>query len=327
MRIFRSLLAAALAALALTACSTTPEAPTTGSSGGEGQFPVTIKTAFGDVTVPKQPQRVVALGWSDAETALALGVQPVGAADWLAVGKDGLGPWVTEKYTTAPKMLGTQEIDLEALAALSPDLILDTKASGKEERQEQLAKLGVPVVGIPTGAEAYLTSWRDQLDMIGKAVGKTERAAQLKADLEGKFKEAAEDHPKFKGASVVVGVRNADAYAAYIKGAGRVDFMTELGFTNSPAIEALKTTGFSVKVSAEQLTLLDANLTVMQAIGDTAAVVKADPLFQAVPSVKAGRSVLLEDRQVSQAFSSNSVPGLAWALDKTVPLFAAALDR
>jgi iron complex transport system substrate-binding protein len=35
----------------------------------------------------------VALGWSDAETALALGVQPVGASDWLAFGGEGVGPW------------------------------------------------------------------------------------------------------------------------------------------------------------------------------------------------------------------------------------------
>ena len=50
-------------------------------AGSGGAFPVTVETAFGDVEIPEEPQRVVALGWSDAETALALGVQPVGASD------------------------------------------------------------------------------------------------------------------------------------------------------------------------------------------------------------------------------------------------------
>jgi iron complex transport system substrate-binding protein len=44
-------------------------------AGSGGAFPVTVGTAFGDVEIPEEPQRVVALGWSDAETALALGVQ------------------------------------------------------------------------------------------------------------------------------------------------------------------------------------------------------------------------------------------------------------
>ncbi|GAA3687982.1 hypothetical protein GCM10022267_88410 [Lentzea roselyniae] len=206
----------------------------------EDQFPVTITTAFGDVTVPKRSQRIVALGWSDADTALALRVQPVGAADWPAVGGNGLSPWVTEMYSTAPRMLGTQEVDLEALAGLSPGLILDTKSGGKKERYDQLAAPGVPVVGMPQGARAHLTSWRDQLDFIGHAVGRADRAKQLRGEIEAKFEKTSGAHPAFQGAKVVVGVRNADSYAAYVTRAGRVGFMCELSFTNSPAIEALK---------------------------------------------------------------------------------------
>src|SRR5690625_5347453 len=47
---------------------------------------VTIDTKFGKVEVAEQPTRVVALGWGDAETALALGVEPIGASDWLDFG-------------------------------------------------------------------------------------------------------------------------------------------------------------------------------------------------------------------------------------------------
>jgi iron complex transport system substrate-binding protein len=97
------------ATLALTACGAGSEKGTGGdgaSGGSGGAFPVTVETAFGEVTVDKEPTRVVALGWSDAETALALGVQPVGASDWLGVGVggDGLGDWVEDGYDEAPEI-------------------------------------------------------------------------------------------------------------------------------------------------------------------------------------------------------------------------------
>src|SRR3978361_406368 len=78
-----------------------------GSSGSSGAFPVTVGTAFGDVRVAAAPKRVVALGWGDAETALALGVQPVGASDWLAFGGEGVGPWAAGLYDAAPTIIDT----------------------------------------------------------------------------------------------------------------------------------------------------------------------------------------------------------------------------
>src|SRR3712207_1067317 len=78
-------------------------------SGSGDAFPVTVETAFGAVEVPEEPQRVVALGWSDAETALALGVQPVGASDWLGFGGEGVGPWAEGRYDEAPEIIETLE--------------------------------------------------------------------------------------------------------------------------------------------------------------------------------------------------------------------------
>ena len=84
--------------MVLAGCSS-PASQERGGDRGSGSWePVTVSTAFGDVTIPEKPRRVVALGWGDAEVALALGVQPVGAADWLGVGGDGLGPWGERRY-------------------------------------------------------------------------------------------------------------------------------------------------------------------------------------------------------------------------------------
>ncbi|MEW2360225.1 iron-siderophore ABC transporter substrate-binding protein [Spirillospora sp. NPDC029432] len=328
-RRLRGLLAASLMLTALaTGCAADGAEPAAGSGGDAGgTFPVTLKTEFGDVTVPKRPQRVVALGWSDAETALALGVEPVGTADWLEVGGDGLGPWVTAKYTKPPAKLGTLEVNMEAVAKLNPDLILDTRSDGTKARYDRLKELGVPVVGIPPGAKAYLTSWEDQLDLVGKALGRTAEAAKLRAGLDAKFAQAKKDNPGFAGKTVAAGVRAPDSYGAYVNGDGRVEFLRKLGFVNAPKIQALAKDSFSITFSNERMELLDADVTLMFPIRGDAQQIADDPLYKAVPSVKDGRSVLLRDKNVSDAFSSASAPGMAYALDKVVPLLAEAVEK
>ena len=322
-------LAAVFAALALLAgCGSEPTAGDGDAPAAGNPLSVTVPTAFGDVTIPEPPERVVALGWSDAETALALGVEPVGAADWLAVGGDGLGPWVPQSYTTPPTILGTLEVDLEAVAALEPDLILDTRAIGTRDRYDWLAQLGVPVVGVPAGGENYLTTWRDQLRMVGAALGRGEQAARLVADLEQRFADARAQNPQLEGATVVTGARNSlGGYGAYIQGSGRMQFMNELGMVLAPQIAELPAEGFSTPISRELMSLLDADVTVMQSIGEDATEIESDPLWQAVPSVAAGRGVLLSDRDVSQAFSAASVQGWTYALDHTLPRLADAAAK
>ncbi|MFC7740165.1 hypothetical protein ACFQXA_03155 [Nocardiopsis composta] len=50
---------------------------------------MTVETVHGAVEIPSKPANVVALGWSDAEAALALGVQPAGLSDWQGYGGKG----------------------------------------------------------------------------------------------------------------------------------------------------------------------------------------------------------------------------------------------
>ncbi|MEU6132517.1 iron-siderophore ABC transporter substrate-binding protein [Saccharopolyspora sp. NPDC047091] len=315
------------ALLIVAGCSPAPTAPG-GTDGDDGWAPVTVSTAFGEVTIPKRPQRVVTLGWGDAEVALALGVQPVGTADWLGVGGDGLGEWVQHRYEPAPPpMLGTLEVNMERLAGLAPDLILDTRASGARDRYDQLSGLGVPVVSIPEGAEQYTTSWQQQLDLIGTALGKQQEARRLRDDLDAKFARAAQEHPEFVGASTVVGARTVRGFGAYRAGTSRVDFMQALGFRNSPRVQELATSAFSVPISQERLDLLDADLTVMTTIGYDPQDLIGDPLYRSVPSARAGRDVVFTDQVMSQSFASATVVGTSYALDRVVPLFAAAMNR
>ena len=294
------------------------------SSGSGGAFPVTVETAFGPVEVAEEPQRVVALGWSDAETALALGVQPVGASDWLAFGGEGVGPWAEGRYDEAPEIIETLEPSLEAVAALEPDLILDTRSPATQERHDALNSIA-PTIGQPEGVGAYLTTWQQQLDLVGQALGREEQAAELQAEVEQQFAEAAEANPEFAGTEVAVGAYTSEGFGAYVRGDTRVDFMEALGFTNEPAIQDLAGDSFFVSISEEQVPLLDAPLTVVFPIFVAAAQITDNPLWQSLPSVQQGNAMVIEDQTLVNAFSSGSALGTQYALENAVPLFAETL--
>lgn len=319
---------AAAAALVLAGCGddgdTGSEAGGSGGSSAGGAFPVTVETAFGDVTIPEEPTTVVALGWSDAETALALGVQPVAASDWLAVGGDGLGAWVEETYDEEPVMIETLEPDLEAIAALQPDLILDTRSDATQERYDALSRIA-PTVGQPEGVGPYMTSWQQQLDLVGQALGRTTEAAELASDLEQRIADAAAAHPEFAGTEVAVGAYTSQGFGAYVRGDGRVDLMEALGFVNKEAIEEAAGENFFIPVGDEQVPLLDAELTVVFPIFVEVDEITSNPLWPTLTSVQEGRAVVLEDKTVADAFSAASVSGIGYALDNAVPLFAEAL--
>jgi iron complex transport system substrate-binding protein len=293
-------------------------------SSSAGAFPVTVPTAFGDVTVEEEPTRIVALGWSDAETALALGVRPVGASDWLGFGGEGVGPWAEGLYDEAPEIIETLEPSLEAVAALEPDLILDTRSDGTQERYDLLSAIA-PTIGQPEGVGPYQTSWEQQLELVAQALGRTDEAADVTGDVEQQFADAREANPGFEGTEVAVGAYTSEGFGAYVRGDARVDFMESLGFTNKAAIQDLAGENFFVPVSDEELRLLDAPLTVVFPIFVDAGEITGNPVWQTLPSVQQGHAVVMDDVILVSAFSSGSSLGIGYALDNAVPLFAAAL--
>lgn len=286
-----------------------------------------VETKFGSVEVPSDPQRVVALGWGDAETALALGVQPVGASDWVEFGGQGVGPWAEDLYDEAPEIIATMEPDYEAIAALEPDLILDTKSSGGQKRYDRLSEIA-PTVGAPEGGDNYLTTMDQQVDLVAEALGKEDDGKKLLEDLDEKFASVRKDHPEFAGKSVTVGSKTSEGWGAYVEGSERVEFMKNLGFEPSEKIAALKPEGFSVSISEEKLDQLDADLLVVFPIYIKDAEVTDDPAFKRVPAVEDGHDlVLTEDLDdVRQAFSLNSVLSASFAADEMPDLIADTLN-
>lgn len=285
---------------------------------------VTIETKFGPVQIKQKPERVVALGWGDAETALALGVEPVGASDWLGFGGEGVGPWLKGAYNNPPTILGTMELDFEQIAALEPDLILDVRSSGDPERYKRLSEIA-PTVGVPKGGDNYLTTYQQQVQMIAKALGKEEEGEKLLKDVENAFEEARKKYPQFSGKEVAVGAYTSQGWGAYVSGDIRVDFMKQIGFTNKKQIDDQSNGQFYIQVADENLELLDADLTVVLPIFVDKKEVTNNALYQKIPSVMDGRSIIIEG-DYSNAFSAGTAPALIWAAEHLPPMFDQALN-
>lgn len=278
--------------------------------------PATIETEFGEVTVEEEPQRVVALGWGDAEVALDLGVEPVGASDWIGFeDSNGVGPWVENTYTEDPEILGTLELSYEAVAALEPDLILDVRSSGDQERHERLSSIA-PTVGVAPGGANYLTDSEEQVQMIAAALGRSEAGDEMLAEQEEAFAQVTEEHPEWEGQTVTVATRTAEGWGAYTEADGRVAFMQDLGFEQNTEIAELGGDGeFSVDISDEQLNLLDADLLVGFPIFIEPTEITEDDGWNSIPAVEDDRSMVITD-DLASAFSLGTPEAQIFAIEE-----------
>jgi len=139
-----------------------------------------ITHAMGTTEVPDAPQRVVILTNEGTEALVHLGVIPVGAAQSWDGNPfyDHLLPALAETVS-----LGTETgINLEALAALEPDLIIGTKIR-QEKIYEQLSAIA-PTVFSETIGQSWLANYQFYGDVLGigdKAKANVE-ALQARAD-------------------------------------------------------------------------------------------------------------------------------------------------
>jgi iron complex transport system substrate-binding protein len=329
-----ALLLAFLPSLVLTACgsgeSAEPEAdaPAEGSSGGA--FPVTVEHKYGSTTIEKAPQRVITLGLSDQDAALALGVKPVGAVDWFKERPFGKWPWAKQLWgDQPPKIVGERDdYNTEQIAALEPDLILAQYSGMKQEQYDKLSQIeGVAVVAQPKGHEDYLAPWQLMTQQIGKALGKQDEVDKLITEVEGKFTEVADKHPEWaKETLAVADSFEAGKYSAFTKGDPKAAFFAELGFKLSPEIEGMAQEGYNVaELSAEKLDVLDVDRLIWVTSGEDANErIKAEPLYQKLAVSKQKRDLFVpyEDPDIGAAFSFNTVLSIPYALEEIEPLLS-----
>lgn len=89
---------AAVAAIALTGCSTQATAHNSTAIAVDG-YPITLEHALGTTALTQKPARVATVNWANHEAPLALGVVPIGMAAANFGDDDGNGvlPGVKER--------------------------------------------------------------------------------------------------------------------------------------------------------------------------------------------------------------------------------------
>jgi iron complex transport system substrate-binding protein len=182
-------------AMAATACGGGAGASDSGdgsaSTAGSAPASVTVEHAMGTTEVTCSPQKVVTLGQGQTDSTLALGVTPVGVVE----------PWTDDWYDYLPDeveqatVVGTElEPDLEAIAALQPDVILGSKLR-HEAFYEQLSQIAPTVF-----SETIGVAWKDNVSLWARALCREDEGEEVLAayeqradELEARLAEAGKD--------------------------------------------------------------------------------------------------------------------------------------
>jgi iron complex transport system substrate-binding protein len=273
-----------------------------------GGFPVTITHIAGETTIPALPERIVAAtDFLDLDTLLTLSIAPMtfGKVDPLS----DLLPW-QGAATGIPTYEAATEIDLEAIAAANPDLIV-TMPRYFDNWFETLSAIA------PTIVIDWEDPWRDALGMVGLATGRGERANQETARADALIEQAREDLAPAARMPLMVGFMYATEFWIWGEDMSAGQLFRELGLDVRGGEDPVMTV-----TSLEQLSLLNPAEILLSVLTDPAAIElqEASPLFQSLPAVRRGGYGLLTVEQTSALADSVSPLSLEWALPDFVAL-------
>lgn len=282
------------AALGLSACGAGGGSGADAESGGDTHV---VRTYKGDVRVPDDPQRVVVLDTAELDSALTLGVTPVGAT--TADTASGFLGYLPEKKLKGITKVGTiGQPNLERIAGLHPDLIL-TNGARDAEHYDKLSAIAPTIMTKSTGKE-----WKKNFLVHAEALGKRDEAKQVVADYEehagqvtaalGGPSEAAQTET-----NVVRFVEGADT-RIYGDGSYIGTVLKDVGLGRPPVVDkATAYDGLMLEISPEQLDLADADALFYTSYGPPAKSGEADaldsPLWQHMDVVQKGRAFRVDD--------------------------------
>ncbi|ALE84044.1 ABC transporter substrate-binding protein [Pseudonocardia sp. HH130629-09] len=314
-RIVGGALLAILAVLALTACGGASEQggdqPPAGQS--SGTFPVTITHALGEATISAAPTRIVALSY-EQDLLSQIGITTVGHNE-NAVTPGRPYPWEEGKVDFAGSEVvvePSQEVNLEKIAALQPDLILATNLSTIDKFYPQLSQIA-PTVVYQKGWNK--DTWQDNAALIGKAVGKEADVARVVQGVEKKISDTSAAIPGLQGKTY------ATAYyyerGTFVVPTDSTTTMPQvyaaLGLRIDPEIAA---NVMNRSLSAEQIGLLDVDyLSLSFANADLRSQLFADPLFANLDVVKQQR-YFESDEAGGVAENYPTVLNIPWTIDR-----------
>jgi iron complex transport system substrate-binding protein len=260
---------------------------TGGDTGATSEGTRIIKHAMGETAVPISPQRVVVLDSGELDAAVALGVTPIGAFT-LFEGDDFMS-YLQDKLEGVQPVGTIGEPNLEAIAALKPDLILSNKTR-HEDIYDKLSAIAPTVF-----AEAVGAVWKDNFKLYAEALGKQEQGEKVIGDYNARlasFKQRMGDRLNTQVSVLRVvedGVRiiQQRMYIGVI--------LKDAGLARPPLQQA--DDRFQL-VSFEQIPEMDGDVIFVSYFGKNDAAYQqllAQPLWQANQAVAAGKAFPVND--------------------------------
>ncbi|MFI6296512.1 ABC transporter substrate-binding protein [Nonomuraea sp. NPDC050790] len=288
-----------------------------------------VQHAYGTTTVPKDPKRIVALGQTDIDVLVALGVPPVAvgvfSGDWYSP----LHPWNKAAFSKNPEFLDFEEYSVEKILALKPDLITGVMGGMTKKEYDKLSSI-CPVVAQPKGFTDWNTPLDQQTGMLAQALGMVDKGKQLVDGIAGALKAAAAANPGFAGRTVAIAECWGDTFKVIGPSTPRAKFFTNLGFKSLPELDALVGNAYSADISSEKLSLIGAaDLVLWTTDGGQVEALKKNPVVSRLKSTKEGRSLWSTGMKHDSAFWSmdwGTVLSLPYAIEHVIPQIRAAID-
>jgi iron complex transport system substrate-binding protein len=264
----------------------------TNSNKKQTETSYTIEHAMDTTEIKGTPERVVILTNEGTEALLALGVKPVGAVkSWTG------NPWydhIKDKMEGV-KELGTEaEPNLEAIAALKPDLIIGNKLR-HEKIYEQLKAIAPTVF-----SETLRGNWKDNFMLYAKAVNKEEKGKEVIAEYDKRIEDLkAKLGDKLKMKVSIVRFMAGDV-RIYHKDSFSGVILDQLGFSRP---ESQNVNDFAeMGVTKERIPAMDGDIlfyfTYETGDGEASKLEKEwinDPLFKSLNVAKQGKVYKVSD--------------------------------
>ncbi|MFE5793051.1 ABC transporter substrate-binding protein [Streptomyces sp. NPDC056503] len=253
-----------------------------GTDAKPGQFPRTLTHAMGESELKAAPKRVVVLDVGELDNVVSLGVQPVGYAP--SEGDDGI-PGYLAKDAGSPTSVGTiNNLNLEAIANLQPDLILGSQLRAAD-KYDELSKIAPTVFSIRPGF-----TWKENYLLNAAALDKTAEAKEKLAAYEAKAErlgtDIGADKPTISMVRYLPGKIRLYAKASFIG--------TILEDAGLPRPKNQQVDDLAVEVSPEKIDQADADWIFTGVYGDAKATKKdaaqGNPLWKNLTAVKAGQA-------------------------------------
>ncbi|MDL5159537.1 iron-siderophore ABC transporter substrate-binding protein [Actinomycetospora termitidis] len=288
----RSVLAGAggLAALAALAACGDSGGGTAGPTNADGPSRQ-IQGAGGPVTIPANPQRIACVDFYTTYALLDVGVTPVATAQ-ATVG--GVYAPYQQAYDAIPKVGQPTSVNVEAIAAATPDLILGTKVPTMQPGLEQNLQAIAPTVMFDSGSEPG--TWKQRALATADAVNKLAAGQQVAGEYDQHAARIKQQFAATLGRTtwgLVRGSSGGAFFADYPTSWSGV-VLADAGMRFGAATAGKR--GAGQRLSFEQAAQL-ADCDVLLYLADTTGQVEpntqallAQPAFQQLPAVRAGRA-------------------------------------